>query len=151
MTFDRKRKSMSLAPIERLSDGIGNQIRAPAIICSIHNVVEELVLNSLDAGANCINVAIDMQNFIVECQDNGIGIDLCGKDGTFFGKWQCTSKHIESSDTSFGFRGEAIAAINSLSSDFGGCVAARRKLNRDSSRPSKLIGTITQAITKIRK
>ena len=110
---------MVQAPIKRLSNEAGNQIRAPAIICSFHNVVEELVLNSLDAGADYIEVAIDMQSFSVECRDNGVGIDLCSENGKLFGKWQCTSKKIELSDTSFGFRGEAIAAISALSAEFG--------------------------------
>lgn len=110
---------MPVAAIEKLPPEVGNRVRAPALIQSLHNAVEELVLNSLDAGADVIEVAVDTQRFSVECRDNGVGIDLAAEEGKLFGKWQCTSKKIESSDTSFGFRGEAVAAISALSSEFG--------------------------------
>jgi DNA mismatch repair protein MutL len=108
-----------MAKIEKLSVEVGNRIRGPALIQSLHNAIEELVLNSLDAGADMIEVAIDTRQFSVECRDNGVGIDLTKEDSKLFGKWQCTSKKIEASDTTFGFRGEAVAAISSLSSEFG--------------------------------
>jgi DNA mismatch repair ATPase MutL len=97
-----------------LSRDLGNSIRAPGLMPSYHSIVEELILNSLDASSTTIHIKCDLINFNVDVIDNGPGIsqdDL--KAGGLFGQWHASSK--ENTCTSFGFRGEAVAAISYLS------------------------------------
>ena len=75
-------------------------------------------MNSLDAESQKIHVVIDFDLLCIEVKDDGSGIDL-NKTSTsrtgYFGEWHCSSKTMESSLDMFGFRGEAVAAISTLS------------------------------------
>jgi DNA mismatch repair protein MLH3 len=105
-----------MAAILPLDEEMHKAIRAPAVISSLHNVVEELVMNSLDAGAGMIEIVLDLASFSVEVRDSGIGINMLNEEGMNFGKWNYTSKGAKfGASDSFGFRGEAIAAISSIS------------------------------------
>lgn len=48
-----------------------NLIKAGSAIQSLHNIVEELCLNSLDANATTVEVHIDWKNFGISVIDNG--------------------------------------------------------------------------------
>jgi len=106
---------MAMARIQPLGTRVGNSIRAPGILPALHNIVEELVMNSLDSGASSIRVQIDISKFSLEVNDSGHGIheEALAMNG-FLGQWHFSSK-TAGGDTSYGFRGEALAAINELS------------------------------------
>ena len=93
-----------------------NEVRAPYIISSIHSIVSELVLNSLDAEADIIEIKIITRtkkggSLGVSCLDNGRGMSF--EDLERVGEWHCSSKDMHSRQT-HGFRGEALAAISVL-------------------------------------
>lgn len=57
--------------VEKLSNPVINALRASAVFPSFNRVVEELVLNSLDAGSINIKIMIDLDTFSIEVQDDG--------------------------------------------------------------------------------
>lgn len=57
-----------------LPESVSSHLRSGVAITSLTQCVEELVLNSLDAGANCVAVRVDMPCFKIQVVDNGSGI-----------------------------------------------------------------------------
>lgn len=51
-------------------------IRTGVALTSFAQAVEELVLNSIDAGASSIAVRVDLSCFKIQVVDNGAGISL---------------------------------------------------------------------------
>ncbi|MCX7813215.1 MAG: DNA mismatch repair endonuclease MutL [Pseudothermotoga sp.] len=104
--------------IKRLDDSVVSKIAAGEVIVGIHSVVKELVENALDAGAK--KVVVELLNggkSEVKVKDDGEGMSkedllLCYLPHT-------TSKIDSFSDlsslTSYGFRGEALHSICSVS------------------------------------
>lgn len=104
--------------IRILPDSLINKIKAGEVIESPVSVVKELVENSIDAGASTIHVSIihgGLDEVLVS--DNGFGMSEA--DASL-----CLQRHATSKLTSFsdlevlqtmGFRGEALAAISSIS------------------------------------
>ncbi|XP_033632455.1 uncharacterized protein LOC117294044 isoform X2 [Asterias rubens] len=80
---------------------------------SIAQCVEELVLNSVDAGATCVAVRVDVPNFKIQVVDNGKG--LSEEELALVGRRYATSKCHKLADLEhleyFGYRGEALASI----------------------------------------
>ena len=104
-----------MSRIRKLDTDLGNLVRAPSILPSFHNIVEELIMNSLDAGASRISIRVDIEQYSVRCCDDGHGIyqyDMVTRG--LLGQWHVSSKQ-NSGSFSFGFRGEALAAIKSVS------------------------------------
>ena len=105
-------------PIAILSDSLINKIKAGEVIESPISVVKELVENSIDAGASTILVSIvhgGLDEVLVS--DNGSGMSK--RDASLCMQRHATSKlfsfpDLESLQT-MGFRGEALAAISSIS------------------------------------
>ena len=100
------------APIvRRIGHSTKSAVRAPALIPALHNMVEEVILNSLDAGAREIEIRLDFRDnqCDLEVRDDGPGIDLANLER--LGEWNMSSKRMEY-DNSFGFRGEALATIS---------------------------------------
>ena len=62
---------MTSNPVQFLSDKVSGLIRATSIFPSIHCIVEELILNSIDADARTIQIIIDTEGFMVEIRDDG--------------------------------------------------------------------------------
>jgi DNA mismatch repair protein MutL len=82
------------------------------------SVVKELVENSLDAGATAIKIFLnDGGKTLISVEDDGAGIELTDMDFLF--ERYTTSKIYGEQDLlklkSYGFRGEALAAISQVS------------------------------------
>ncbi|MBI2511300.1 MAG: DNA mismatch repair endonuclease MutL [Opitutae bacterium] len=104
--------------IRVLSDRVANQIAAGEVIERPAAVIKELVENSLDAGATRIEVEFRHGGrSYLRVEDNGCGMS---KDDALLSlERHATSKIVETVDLdtlhSFGFRGEALPSIASVS------------------------------------
>lgn len=107
-----------MGKINVMSESLANKIAAGEVVERIANVVKELVENSIDAGSKYIKVEL------IEAGCNSIKIvdDGCGmsrEDATLCFSRHATSKIRNENDLYFintlGFRGEALAAISSVS------------------------------------
>lgn len=102
--------------IKCLPEEVRGKLRSGVAVPSLQQCVEELVLNSIDAGATCVGVRVDMDAFKVQVVDNGAGISADDMDRV--GSRHHTSKCgcVEDLDDLrwYGFRGEALASIASV-------------------------------------
>ncbi|MDI9356253.1 MAG: DNA mismatch repair endonuclease MutL [Chitinophagaceae bacterium] len=104
--------------IRLLPDSVANQIAGGQVIQSPNCVVKELLENSIDAGAEDIQVIIkDGGKTLIQIIDNGSG--MSETDAKMCFERHATSKIYRSEDINnirtFGFRGEALAAISAVS------------------------------------
>jgi DNA mismatch repair protein MutL len=106
------------ARIAVLPSAVADQIAAGEVVERPSSVVKELVENALDAGATAIDVAIeDGGRQSIRISDDGCG--MSPEDAVLSLERHATSKIRLAQDLvgvrSFGFRGEALAAICSVS------------------------------------
>ncbi len=111
-------------PIRVLAENVVNQIAAGEVVeCPAH-LAKELLENSLDSGATHIELSFAQGGRELKVRDNGCGI--APQDIPLALKPHATSKLRDFEDIwscgSFGFRGEALASIASVS-----CLSVRSK------------------------
>ncbi|XP_005101880.1 uncharacterized protein LOC101854340 [Aplysia californica] len=104
--------------IRRLPNEVKACLRTGVALTSLAQAVEELVLNSVDAGATSVAVRIDLSCFKIQVVDNGLGITT--EQFPLVGERYSTSKCHTMEDLEhlnyFGYRGEALASLRSASS-----------------------------------
>ena len=116
-----------MAKIRILPEHLANQIAAGEVVERPASVVKELVENSLDAGADRIEIEIEGNGTrLIRIADNGEGMD---EDDVLMSFERHGTSKIARDDTVFavtslGFRGEAIPSIASVSNM---TITSRRK------------------------
>ncbi|MEO7962427.1 MAG: DNA mismatch repair endonuclease MutL, partial [Gemmatimonadaceae bacterium] len=104
--------------IEVLASDVADQIAAGEVVERPASAVKELVENALDAGATSIDVDVqDGGTTLLRVSDDGVGMDR--DDAVLSLSRHATSKIRRAQDlvgvSSYGFRGEALPAISSVS------------------------------------
>lgn len=102
--------------IRPLQEEVRSLLRSGVAITNLTQCVEELVLNSIDAGASNITLRVDIPNLKIQVSDNGCGISF--GDLKLAGERYSSSKCHVLKDldqlTFYGFRGEALASLREI-------------------------------------
>ncbi|XP_024392916.1 DNA mismatch repair protein MLH3 isoform X3 [Physcomitrium patens] len=104
--------------IGRLSAAVVSHLRSNTVVSSFEQAVEELICNSLDAGATQVRVQFDGGGASVKVEDDGHGMSR--EDLELVGLRHATSKlhtldELAAGVQTLGFRGEALSSLSDLS------------------------------------
>ena len=110
--------SATLRRVAILSDAVANQIAAGEVVERPASVVKELVENAIDAGARQVRIELEQGGkTAITVSDDGSGMNR--QDAVLALDRHATSKIVAAADLvgvqTFGFRGEALPAIASVS------------------------------------
>lgn len=108
----------STSKIRVMPDSLASQVAAGEVVESPSSIVKELIENSIDAGAKNINIIIERGGkFLIKIIDDGSGMSR--EDAILSIERHATSKIKNKNDlhniSTFGFRGEALPSIASVS------------------------------------
>uniref|UniRef100_A0A3B4B465 Histidine kinase/HSP90-like ATPase domain-containing protein n=1 Tax=Periophthalmus magnuspinnatus TaxID=409849 RepID=A0A3B4B465_9GOBI len=97
--------------IKCLPKEVQGKLRSGVALPSLQQCVEELLVNSIDAGAFCVGVRVDMDAFKIQVIDNGRGMSAedIGCVGNRYYTSKCNSLEDLEDLRFYGFRGEALA------------------------------------------
>lgn len=113
----KRRGGTPLQKIKILEESVSNAIAAGEVVEYPSSLVKELLENSLDAGSKNIYLVIKDGGRYVEIRDDGIGMSR--EDVLLSVERHATSKISKKEDLfalhSYGFRGEALSSIASVS------------------------------------
>lgn len=103
--------------IRILDEDVANVISAGEVVENPSAMIKELIENSLDAGANNIEIIVDKNGRYVKITDNGEGM---GKEDLLLSVERHSTSKIRNKEdiyrlSTYGFRGEALASIASIS------------------------------------
>ncbi|GBE79898.1 hypothetical protein SCP_0211000 [Sparassis crispa] len=108
--------------IAHLSPATQSRLRSTQILVSLSQIISELVQNSLDAGAQHIDIGVDCEDWGCWVRDDGFGIGRNGlavlAGGAESGRYSTSKAYSPASlgeVSTFGFRGEALASAADLS------------------------------------
>lgn len=112
-----EKNNQTMDKIQLLPDSVANQIAAGEVIQRPASVIKELVENSVDAGADKIQVLVaDAGKTSIQVIDNGMGMSVT--DARLAFERHATSKIRKADDLfslhTMGFRGEALPSIASV-------------------------------------
>lgn len=107
-----------MGKINILQPNVFNMISAGEVVERPSSVVKELVENSIDAGATCVDILVEQGGLSkIQVSDDGIGIEKDDMRNAFLPHATSKLKNIADLDSlaTLGFRGEALASIASVS------------------------------------
>ncbi|KAF9139379.1 DNA mismatch repair protein [Linnemannia schmuckeri] len=105
-----------MASIQPLAPSVSDELRASLVVNSLEQCTAELIQNSIDANASSIEVKVDVAGHSLQVSDNGDGISPAdmARIGTRYATSKCSSLQDLNRITTYGFRGEAVAAITEM-------------------------------------
>ena len=104
--------------VKPLPEAVRSSMRSEVVLQDLTSVLEELIFSSFDAGATKVSVFVGVRTCYVKVVDDGHGIT---RDGlVLVGERYAPSKFDRSTKAnattvSFGFQGEALASISTVS------------------------------------
>jgi DNA mismatch repair protein MutL len=117
MNSSTKNENEKRGTIKVLPEHVANQIAAGEVVEGPSSIIKELVENSIDAGANKIDILVAKNFLRIQIIDNGYGMSK--EDLAIAFKKHATSKITNIDDLqnllTKGFRGEALASISAVS------------------------------------
>eukprot|EP00752_Nemacystus_decipiens_P004406 g4025.t1 len=103
-----------MAEVERIEEIVANEVRAGAVVSTMSCAVQELISNSMDAGATSVEIKLDLPRYRLSVSDNGRGIPA-EKLQSLVATAQASSKASSTEEvqqaSTYGSRGEALYSI----------------------------------------